>query len=69
MRNHLTTDVEVTDIPLDAPYVSKTTLPFPFLSVNEIRISTLKSGNTALGPDEIPSLILRNAWLLIEVHF
>lgn len=68
IRNLLTNYSEVGDIPTDVPSVPSYSLPFPQVSTEEIKQSVLNAGNTAPGPDEISTSILRQAWLLIETH-
>ncbi|KAI1007062.1 hypothetical protein K3495_g1149 [Podosphaera aphanis] len=47
---------------------AETTLPFPPLTLEEIRRSGLNAGNTSTGADEVPTAILRLVWPLIESH-
>ncbi|KAI0998616.1 hypothetical protein K3495_g9581 [Podosphaera aphanis] len=64
-RNLLRNTSEADDIPLDAPTVGRAILPFPDLTLHEIRDSILGAGNTAPGEDEIPTAILKKIWSLI----
>ncbi|KAI0992648.1 hypothetical protein K3495_g15537, partial [Podosphaera aphanis] len=64
-RNLLRNTSEADDIPLDAPTVGRAILPFPDLTLHEIRDSILGAGNTAPGEDEIPTAILKKGWSLI----
>lgn len=65
-RNLLQNTSEADDIPLDAPAVGRAILPFPDLTLHEIRESIFGACNTALGEDEIPTTILEKEWSLIE---
>lgn len=65
-KNLLTNPSNVGDIPMDSPAVPSTSLPFTTPSIEEIRDAILRTGNTAPGVDEIPTIILRHAWPLIE---
>lgn len=64
-RNLLRNTSEADDIPLDTLTIGRAILPFPDLTLHEIRDSILGAGNTAPGEDEIPTAILKKGWSLI----
>ncbi|EED12710.1 hypothetical protein TSTA_052330, partial [Talaromyces stipitatus ATCC 10500] len=66
VRNLLQNSAEAGDIPLDSPAVPITSLYFPDISMSQVEESILQAGNTAPGADEIPTCILKVAWLLIK---
>jgi hypothetical protein len=56
------------DIPLDCPAAPATALLFPKITIAQVEEAILKTGNTALGKDELPTNILKSAWPLIKGH-
>lgn len=62
VRNLLTKQTEVEDIPLSSPSVARNSLPFPNLTPEEVSSSILDAGNTTPGKDEIPTAALLLAW-------
>jgi hypothetical protein len=66
VRNLLQRQAEAGDIPLDAPAVPATALPFPEVNTTDVERAILRAGNTAPGADEIPTRILQLAWPLIR---
>ncbi|KAI0995332.1 hypothetical protein K3495_g12850, partial [Podosphaera aphanis] len=67
IRNLLSNQSEVEDIPLSTPIVAHTSLPFPELTASEVSNAILSAGNTTPGKDQIPSSVLRLAWPRISV--
>lgn len=65
-RNLLQNTAEVGDIPFDSPAVPRRSLPFPAITVQEVRNSILAAGNTAPGKDEITTAVLKAGWPLLE---
>jgi hypothetical protein len=57
---------KVGDIPLNSLAVPYTSLPFLEIIDSKIYNVLLSVGNTALGKDEVPTLVLRVGWLLIK---
>jgi hypothetical protein len=57
---------EAGDIPLDCPAAPATALPFPEITIAQVKEAILKIGNTTLGKDELPTNILKSAWPLIK---
>jgi endonuclease/exonuclease/phosphatase (EEP) superfamily protein YafD len=68
IKELLTNSAEAGDIPFDSPTVKCREIPFPEITVHDIRKSILKTGNTAPGIDEITTKVLQLAWPLIESH-
>ena len=66
MGNLLERTAEAGDILADTPAVPATALPFPPLTIEEIRNLILKASNTTPGADEVPTKILQAAWIVIE---
>ncbi|KAI1001172.1 hypothetical protein K3495_g7025 [Podosphaera aphanis] len=65
-RNLLHTNSDAGDTPLDSPAVSLHNLPFPDITDGEIKNSVFSAGKTAAGEDEIPTVVLKIGWHLIE---
>src|SRR6201990_1382695 len=65
-KNLLQRQADAGDIPLDAPTVPSTTIPFPEVGATDVERAILRAGNTAPGVDEIPTALLRLAWPLIK---
>ncbi|KAI1006173.1 hypothetical protein K3495_g2056 [Podosphaera aphanis] len=65
-RNFLQNTPEANDIPLDSPAAGRTALPFPHLTLLEVKTSIKSASNTAPGEDEILTVILKKGWPLIE---
>lgn len=66
MQDLLANPSVVGDIPMDSPTVSSTSLPFPSSTIEKIRDSILRAGNTSPDADGILTAIIRRAWPLIE---
>ena len=65
-KNLLQNTSEIGDIPLDAPAVPCTALPFPLVQDIDVERAILQAGNTAPGADEIPTSTLQISWPLIK---
>ena len=67
-RNLLQNTAEAGDIAVDCPTVATASLPFPLITLAEIRRSVLGAASTSPGEDELPTKVLRTAWPLIETR-
>ena len=65
-ENLLRNTAEVGDIPMSAPAVSQSSLPFPELTEEEIEKCILGAPRSTPGADEIPTSVLRMAWPKIK---
>ncbi|KAI0991303.1 hypothetical protein K3495_g16884, partial [Podosphaera aphanis] len=66
IRNLLSNQSDVEDIPLSTPTTAHTVLPFPKITAFEVSNAILGAGNTTPGKDQIPTGVLRLAWPLIS---
>ncbi|KAI0999997.1 hypothetical protein K3495_g8206 [Podosphaera aphanis] len=64
--NLLTNHSDVEDVPFNAPTVAHKALPFPEITASEVSNAILGAGKTTPGKDQIPTVILRLAWLHIS---
>jgi hypothetical protein len=67
-RNLLQNVAETGDIPLSAPAVPTTSLPFPDITEQEVEKSILGAGSTTPGKDEISTPVIRLGWPLLKKH-
>ena len=57
---------EAGNILLDCPAVPAIALPFPKITMTQVKEAILKTGNTAPGKNELSTNILKSAWPLIK---